>query len=126
MAKTFKIPKKIAGVKVHKQLRKSGRSLTDFMDTPLGREIVAAALTAIAGVLVGSKRTREVVGDAGQEVAHAGAKSTSAVGSVARSVTGAALGAMADVVQGAMSSEGHRQDSPQSTKRNSDDRSRTH
>src|SRR5690349_21122864 len=47
MAK-LKIPKKVAGVKVPKVLRKS-KSVDTLLNTPLGRELLAGALVAGAG-----------------------------------------------------------------------------
>jgi uncharacterized membrane protein len=43
-----KIPKRIAGVKVKKQLRKRGNELLALADTPQGRETIATGLTMAA------------------------------------------------------------------------------
>ena len=100
MAKAFKLPKKIGGVKVPKHLRKSSKSLAGFLESPLGREVIAAALTAMAGVLASNRQAREAVADTGRDVGHAGSKAAGAVGTVARTVAEAAIGAVADAVQG--------------------------
>jgi hypothetical protein len=95
MAKALKIPKKIAGMKVPKQLRKSGKSLTKMLDSPIGRQALAAALTAAAGVLAGSNKTvREGIGEAGSAVAQTG----SGAAGLVREVAQAAVGAVADTV----------------------------
>ncbi len=99
MAKGFKLPKKIGGVKVPRHLRKSSRSLAGFLASPLGRELAAAALTAMAGVLAGNKQAREAVADTGRDMAHTGGKAAGAAGSVARTVAEAAIRAVADTVQ---------------------------
>ncbi|MFP5512311.1 MAG: hypothetical protein ACLGJC_04430 [Alphaproteobacteria bacterium] len=102
MAKALKIPKKIGGVKVPKQLRKSGKSLTKLLDSPVGRQALAAALTAAAGVLAGSNKTvREGIGEAGSAVAQTGsavAHTGSGAAGLVRDVAQAAVGAVAETV----------------------------
>jgi len=71
-AKKIKIPKRIAGIKVPKTLRKSGGSLAGLLQTPHGREIAAAALSAAAAALLGTNKAREVAGDAGSAAVGAG------------------------------------------------------
>jgi hypothetical protein len=58
MSRKNKLPKKIAGVKLPKPLRKSGERLLRRVDTPLGRTAVAGGLLAIAGVLAATKQMR--------------------------------------------------------------------
>ena len=53
--KTSKFPKRIAGVKVPKPLR---RSLNDVLASKLGRDIVADALVAAGAALLGSQTSR--------------------------------------------------------------------
>jgi hypothetical protein len=68
MAKT-KLPKSVAGLKVPKRLRKS-RAVRGFLDNPIGREIIAAAIVAGAGAAASAlgKRRPSVrqVGEAGE------------------------------------------------------------
>ena len=52
--KNAKLPKKIAGVKIPKKLRKSGGKLLDVANTPAGRELLAAGLVA-AGTAIAAK-----------------------------------------------------------------------
>ena len=56
MSKKHKLPKRIAGIKIPKALRKG--SMGRFMASPLGREAAAAALIAAAGALSGSPSPR--------------------------------------------------------------------
>jgi len=90
------VPKKVAGVKVPKQLRKSSDSLSSLITSPLARELVADALIAIAGALAGTKKGRATVAKAGAGVSTAGAAvmdagagAASAVGDAASTATGA-------------------------------------
>jgi hypothetical protein len=87
------LPKKVAGVKVPKEIRNSG-SLAQLVTSPLARELVADALIAVAGVLAGNKRTREAVTGAG---AKAGAAAMDA-GASAKDAAQTATGAVAEVV----------------------------
>lgn len=71
--KEKKIPKRIAGVKVPKDLRKGGESLLSLINQPLAREIaVAAALAAVTAskdARRAAKKAREQAGDAAENVA---------------------------------------------------------
>lgn len=52
-----KIPKRIAGVKLNKQLRKRGNELLELADTPHGRQTIAMGLSmAAAGLSVALKK----------------------------------------------------------------------
>ncbi len=60
----LKLPKKVAGVKVPKELRRQAKTLVEFIDSPVGRELAAAGLTLAAAKLAassaqGGRRTRE-------------------------------------------------------------------
>ncbi|HWA23489.1 MAG TPA: hypothetical protein VG735_13930 [Caulobacterales bacterium] len=66
MAKKLKIPKTIAGVKVPKQLR--GKKKTHE------KELAAAALIAVAGTLLSSKKVRKSLADTSIKVAKSGRK----------------------------------------------------
>jgi len=73
MGKKNRIPKRIAGFRVPKLLRKS-RLMKSLLSTPLGRQIVAdalvAAAAAAAAVLVST--TSEQASDATRKLASAG------------------------------------------------------
>ena len=70
--KKHKLPKRIAGVKIPKILRKSGNSLIRLAETPAGREILAEALVAIAGGLLGGRYIREHMAESDRDAAHIG------------------------------------------------------
>ncbi len=62
MAKTkkTKIPKRIAGVKLPKELRKTGEAILEKANSPQGREMLAAGLTmAAAAATAAVARSRE-------------------------------------------------------------------
>lgn len=48
MAKTTKIPKRIAGVKLPKEWRKAGNALIETAQSPAGREMLVAGLAVAA------------------------------------------------------------------------------
>ena len=50
-AKPGKLPKRIAGVKIPKDLRKSGDALIATAASPIGREVMMAGLASLAGVV---------------------------------------------------------------------------
>ncbi|HEX8401837.1 MAG TPA: hypothetical protein VF628_09060 [Allosphingosinicella sp.] len=72
-AKSAKLPKKIGGVKLPKELRKGGGSLVALLNQPLAREIaIAAALAALGArkdVRRAAKRARDEAGVAGVRAA---------------------------------------------------------
>ena len=82
--KKKKIPKKIAGVKVPKELRKTGQKLAKLAEDPVVREI------ALAAVAAGVAARNDVRKAAKAKAAEAGEEATEAVNWV-----GAALGAAA-------------------------------
>ena len=93
------IPKKVAGFKVPKRLRKS-RLLGSLVASPLGRDILASALTAGAGaaaaVLVDH---RDDVGDATTKGARRGARTLGLLSDAVSHGTSAALGVITDAAQ---------------------------
>lgn len=75
----IKIPKRIAGVKVSKAVRKAGKSALKLAETPAVSETVAAALLAAAAALRDPPATRRAAssaagsaGEAGQEALRLG------------------------------------------------------
>jgi hypothetical protein len=89
--KSAKMPKKIGGTKVPKEVRSAGDMLASLVTSPMARELVADALIAVAGVLAGNKKTRDAVAGAGAQAA-SGAKDLgqTATGAVAEVVADAA------------------------------------
>lgn len=67
-----KFPKRIAGVKVPKALRRAAKPMAQFMDTPLGRSLVAQAVVSAAGALVFRPQVRAAVIDAGLQAGFIG------------------------------------------------------
>jgi hypothetical protein len=96
--KKSKIPKKIAGVKIPKTLRKQGKGLAAMIDTPTGRALAAEVLMAVAGVLAGTKSGRKAAAHAVDDAADAATDLRDAVGVVG--------GTIADATRKALSGSG--------------------
>ena len=71
MAKNGKLPKRIAGVKVPKTLRKRGHGMSVLLNNPIVADLIAAALLFAAERLAKNPKLRKVVWTAGQEVGEA-------------------------------------------------------
>lgn len=61
--KNAKLPKKIAGVKIPKKLRKSGGKLIEAANTPAGRELLAVGLVAAGSALAKAQQKRRAHAD---------------------------------------------------------------
>ncbi len=83
--KQKKIPKKIAGVKVPKELRKAGDKLAKLAEDPVVREI---ALGAVAAGLAARKDARKA---AGKKAAEIGGEASEGAGWVSAALGAAAL-----------------------------------
>lgn len=81
MAKS-KIPKKVAGVKVPKKVRKTGEGIADILRHPLVADLVAAGLLAAAAAI----RDNPKVKDAGRKAKRKAGKAAKEVGSGAASL----------------------------------------
>ncbi|HEX8447949.1 MAG TPA: hypothetical protein VF652_00035 [Allosphingosinicella sp.] len=68
----IKIPKRIAGVKVSKAVRKAGKSALKLAEKPAVSETVAAALLAAAAALRAPPATRRAAGAAADAAGQAG------------------------------------------------------
>lgn len=106
MAKKTKVlPKKVAGMKVPKQLRKS-RLVGSLLRSRLGRQIVADALVAgaaaAAGVLV---REREEIAAAGKAEVRRGRRVAALLGEAVESAADAVLGVVTDAARSALPDE---------------------
>jgi hypothetical protein len=84
MAKNGKLPKRIAGVKIPKKLRKSGAPLYALLQNPLVADLVAVGLIAAADALTKSQKAK-AAGKAAKEGAKDAAEAT---GSGAATVAG--------------------------------------
>ena len=86
--KGSKLPKKIAGVKVPKQLRDAGGMLAKLARDPAAREVALAALTA---ALAARKETRKVARATLAETGEVAGKAGRAAGWVGPALTAAAV-----------------------------------
>jgi hypothetical protein len=93
VAKNKKIPKKIAGVKVPKDLRKTGNKLAKLAKDPLVQEI---ALAAVAAGLAAREDTRK---KAKQKAVEAGSDAAESAGWVSAAIGAAAAEAGRRVAQ---------------------------
>lgn len=91
MAKKNRIPKKIAGVKVPKPLRKS-KMLRSMLDNSSGRDVLAHALTAgasaAAALLISH---REEVTESAKAASHRGVKAVGTAGEALQAAFSAAM-----------------------------------
>lgn len=98
-----KLPKELAGVKIPKKLRKSGGKLLATVNTPLGRELMAAGLVAAGAAMArkeeARKAARRVAREAEGEAEDAAALGARVAGQVA-GVVGAAATAALDRIFG--------------------------
>jgi hypothetical protein len=92
---TLKLPKRIAGVKVPKVLRRPG-TIVDFLNSPVGRLVLAEALIAAAAALKNYKPVAETMGEAANTVEKAGIEAAS----TAKDFVQSAAGGLADVAAG--------------------------
>ena len=84
MAKNGKLPKRIAGVKIPKKLRKSGAPLYALLQNPLVADLVAVGLVAAADALSKTHAAKA----AGKAAKHGAEDAAEATGSGAASVAG--------------------------------------
>ncbi len=91
--KQKKIPKKIAGVKVPKELRKAGDKLAKLAEDPVVRDI---ALGAVAAGLAARKDARKA---AGKKAAELGGEASEGAGWVSAALGAAALEAGRRIAQ---------------------------
>ena len=76
MAKNGKLPKRIAGVKIPKKLRKRGGKLYGLVNSPLIADLVAVALLAAADRITKQPKVKK----AGKAAKHAAADTAGAAG----------------------------------------------
>ena len=102
--KSAKLPKKIAGVKISKKVRKSGNKLIEVASTPAGRELLAAGLIAAGAALAKAQKARrsgergaEPAMDAAERGAQMAGQIGAAVGAAANAAFDRLLGGTAAV-----------------------------
>jgi hypothetical protein len=66
----LKLPKRLAGIKISKPLRRSGKRFLKYLNKSGGLELLAEAFVAAATVLVADSKRRREVPEAGQGVGH--------------------------------------------------------
>ena len=66
--KTPKLPKKVGGVKVPKQLRKTAKEALEIAQNPIARELISAALVAGAAALT-KRKVEKPVGSSAEPAA---------------------------------------------------------
>jgi hypothetical protein len=82
--KSKKLPKKIAGVKVPKELRKAGAGLAKLAEQPVAREIALAALAAgLAARKDARKAAKKAAVETGGEIAEGAGWVSAALGAAA-------------------------------------------
>lgn len=112
-----KLPKKVGGVKVPKQLRKSAQSALEIAQNPIARELVSAAV--VAGATALAKRTiAKPSASADAKPAEAGAEQTDIGSLIAQSVAAfvSGFGKGAEMMAGKLESSDAASDGADSTK----------
>lgn len=92
--KSTKLPKKIAGVKIPKKVRKSGGKLLKVANTPAGRELIAAGLLAAGGALARAQQARRGETDTGEHATDPAERGAQMAGQIGAAVTAAASAAL--------------------------------
>ncbi|ASP73809.1 hypothetical protein GOB07_28805 [Sinorhizobium meliloti] len=106
MAKKHRIPKKVAGVKVPKGLRKS-KALRAMMSSDVGRDVLANALKAGAGAAAAVLMDhRDDVGDAANAVTKKGASAVGLAREAMQSGFSAAMEVVRDTIPSNKKSKG--------------------
>jgi hypothetical protein len=82
MAKNGKLPKRIAGVKIPKELRKRGGEIAVLLNNPLVADIVAAGLLLAADRIAKKPKVKK----AGRDAKHAAEDTAEAAGQSAANV----------------------------------------
>lgn len=83
--KQTKLPKKIGGVKVPKELRKAGEAAAEWARGPVISELAAAAMMAAAASLADGKKARDARREAG-DLASETVKEATAVGTAVKKI----------------------------------------
>lgn len=68
---TGKIPKTVAGVKIPKTLRDTGKAAVKLAQNPVARELLSAGLIAAAAAVTANTRARKAVKQGGKDTADA-------------------------------------------------------
>jgi hypothetical protein len=91
-SKRSMLPKRIAGTKVPKALRKSGEQALQWAASPTGREILGGLLVAAATALVRSKKAREAVSEGAKDAVGGAGRMGQAIAGAAAEVVRRTIG----------------------------------
>jgi hypothetical protein len=83
----LKLPKRLAGIKVPKPLRRSSKRFAKHLRKTGGLEFLAHALVAAGTALMSSPKARQAMAEVGQNVKDSGAALTGIIGDKAASGT---------------------------------------
>jgi hypothetical protein len=100
-----KVPKRIAGVKVPKDLRRKAEVALTLVENPAVRQLAAAALTAAAGALASSSKSKRAATRAADEAGDAAAGAGRAGETAGRIARDIAL-AMVEAFEASLASSG--------------------
>lgn len=89
----MKIPKEIAGVKIPKTLRDSGKAAMKLAQNPMARELLSAGLIATAAAVTANSRARKAARQSGKEAGEALSGAASAASDSATRIGAALVGA---------------------------------
>ena len=92
-----RLPKRLAGVKLSKPLRKRGAQMLDLLSRPIVADLVAAALAAGAVALARNKRVRGAAASAGNRAGKAAASAGATVAATALEAGRQASKALPDI-----------------------------
>jgi hypothetical protein len=106
MAKKNRIPKKIAGIKIPKVLRKNSL-IKSLLGSPAGRQVIANALQAAAGAAAAALVASRSAGGqkAGAAIAHAGEDGAELARRALKSAAGALTDALSNAAKSALGEE---------------------
>jgi hypothetical protein len=97
--KRMRIPKRIAGLKIPKAVRKS-KLLRSLLGSPMGRTIVADALVAGAAAAAAALvREREEIADAAKAGTKKGARTVAVLSEAVQDAADAVMGVIADAAR---------------------------
>jgi Pyruvate/2-oxoacid:ferredoxin oxidoreductase gamma subunit len=103
--KKNRVPKKIGGLKVPKFIRKSSL-LSTLLASPLGRDILANAITAAAGAAAAVIiQDREQIADAAKQGLQKGGKVAGTITEAVKSAANAAMDTVADAARSVLPAE---------------------
>lgn len=110
-AKKNAFPKRVAGVKLSKKMRKRGASFARFANTPLGAALVAESTVAALRGVLGNEKVRSAAAEAGRDMQRMAMVTAMRIGAVAAAARDAALSQTDDKAPTIEGEDGERQPS---------------